>query len=277
MTTPVEHLIEVGGKRAQYYTEGEGDPILFLPGFLGVWEGTRGRYPTLSAHFQLVGLNWPGVNLSERLDGRHTIESYSRFLLDFVNASNLPIRKVVASSIACLTTLTALSSDPNTFDKLAFFSPTDDYQHLWYGRFLMDASRSLGERRTFKIARSLTENRMLMGTIMKFVMPYTSADNESVSRYQRNARDRIPIEVSYQVLQDVLSKKWTYLFERTRVPTLMIAGQNDRLALQERARKVASLNPNAKLIILMNEDHHIRLENNKQLVDEEILKFFGPS
>jgi pimeloyl-ACP methyl ester carboxylesterase len=272
MSELVEDDILVNGVKTHLYREGAGEAILFLTGYPTIWEGQQGRYPRVAAQFQIVGLDWPGWGQSQRLSRPHTIKAYAHFLIELNKSIGSRVRKVVTKSFAGLVALTALRLEPQLFDRVIFLNPAADYRHFPSAKFSLWFLRRLGEARTIKTLQFVDERLNLVEWLTKSMLP-RSADRARVQRYWVNIHDRIGHDVSYQLLDDLMSRTWSELFAQASLPVLLIAGENDKIARLERVEKIAASNPSLELLVLPGEDHHVQSDANAHLVDSEMLKF----
>ena len=78
-----EEFLLVGGIRVRYRDEGarEEPPVLLLHGIGRSLEDWEGLYARLAPDHRVISVDLPGFGLSERTEGRYSMESMARFVL----------------------------------------------------------------------------------------------------------------------------------------------------------------------------------------------------
>jgi pimeloyl-ACP methyl ester carboxylesterase len=114
--------------RVTYETLGTGSPLLLLPAFstVSTRQEMRELAKLLSAHFQVIALDWIGFGESSRPSLDYKPAIYQRLIEDFVTSFDTPI-SVIAAGHAAGYTLQLANKCPTVFSRIVLVAPT------WHG------------------------------------------------------------------------------------------------------------------------------------------------
>ncbi|MGH8002451.1 MAG: alpha/beta fold hydrolase [Brasilonema sp.] len=112
--------------RIVYETLGKGSQLLLLPAFSTVSMRSEmseiGKL--LSAHFQVVAVDWPGFGQSSRLAVNYRPALYQQFLKDFVTSVLETPVAVVAAGHSAAYVLQLANQLPSVFSRIVLVAPT---------------------------------------------------------------------------------------------------------------------------------------------------------
>jgi len=226
---------------------GDGGPrVLFVHGFRGDHQGLLGVAGALpEARFVLPDL--PGFGKTRPLSDKHSIENYSRWLVDFVDRAG-PFDAVLAHSFGTLVLSRALA-DGLVADRVLLQNPITTTQKGGLINSIADAYYELGKKPGSNLLRSQLVVRGMSGAlttswkpgVRKFIHAQHSAH---FSTYATN-------QSVYEGYQAATSSNVLDYAQHLPSKTLIVAGERDIVAplagqktLAERTR--AELNVIAK-------------------------------
>ena len=117
-----EIFVEAGGGRAQVFTAGSGDPLVYLQGGLGLqlWPPFLDR---IAAEFTVYAPVMPGIGKSEAIDGLDDILDLSLYHYDLLDALELEAPHVVGHFFGAMIAAETSALCPHRVDRLVLSSP----------------------------------------------------------------------------------------------------------------------------------------------------------
>lgn len=98
--SPWRHeFIETNNVRLHYVTQGEGELVILLHGFLEFWYSWRHQLPQLSRHFKVVALDLRGCNDSDKPRGGYDFETLTQDIQGLINALGYQQARIVGHGL----------------------------------------------------------------------------------------------------------------------------------------------------------------------------------
>jgi pimeloyl-ACP methyl ester carboxylesterase len=230
MSTEADFLDEaqfvgVQGLKLEMIVKGEGPPLLFLHGMDGV-EGCSRIIDMLARDFSVYAPSHPGFGASELPRAFSTIDDLAYFYLDLLDHFELRDVTVVGFSLGGWIAAEMLVKDASRVSKLVLGAP-------------------LGLRMADKRAAHLTDLFMLDPKEIDATMQVTPpSKNSNLATLSERTLERIARNAESVCLFGwspyLCNPKLHLRLHRIRVPTVVLWGEDDRLAPLEYARAFAA-------------------------------------
>jgi epoxide hydrolase 4 len=88
-------FVETNNIRLHYVTQGEGELVILLHGFLEFWYSWRHQLPILSRHFKVVAPDLRGYNDSDKPEGGYDLENLCRDIQGLIEALGYQKARIV--------------------------------------------------------------------------------------------------------------------------------------------------------------------------------------
>jgi pimeloyl-ACP methyl ester carboxylesterase len=220
-------FVNVGDVRVRYMEEGrrnEGTPLLIVHGYNGSCDYWYPHtIPVLAQERWVIAPDLPGNGLSGKLP-QHTLDSYSSFILDFLDALGLEKVDLMGHSMGGMIGIAAASRHPERFRKLVLIDSAglpELVKRPWLAPIQMLGDSSLRQVRYYP-------------TFVKIGL-----------------RARTPREG----LKMVRNESVAGMLADLSVPTLILWGSRDRVVPLEHGAYMAQHIPGARLAIIRGAGH----------------------
>jgi len=239
---------ELSDVRCYYEVLGQGDPLLLIPG-LGLtcrtWEEVA---PELAQHFSLILLDNRGIGLSAPKRPPRTLADYSADVIELLDHLQLDRVHVLGLSLGGIIAQRVAVDHPSRVNRLVLVSCTDRFSP-----YLQQTAQLLGHA----LLRFSWEQFVRMSEMLGTCPEYFDRENAQVERRIR-AKCAGPSNrrgVACQ-LRCVARSEMEPSDYRILAPTLVIAGQDDRLIPSCYARNMAEKIPHSQFVLLPNIGHN---------------------
>jgi pimeloyl-ACP methyl ester carboxylesterase len=254
---PVAYFDEDAGASA-------GDPLLFIHGLVGDFT----HFEHVAPHFaraghRVAGLDLPGCGISHKPLSRHSIDSYARLVLDWMDHLGLRRATLVGHSAGGMVSARAALLAPERVERLVLLS-------------------SAGLRRYSKplqwIARAVMRPRLLHMSLERLAMPMLDQvfveRNEYTAKFIADSLNR-PIyptlpemaKVFHDLAPDLVSSEILDKASRLSMPVLVLWGDSDRLIHADGIAELASCLPKATFKSLTRCGHMPMIERPADVVE----------
>lgn len=254
-TNQYSKFIEIDGMQVHYRDEGNGFPIVLLHGTAASLQTWNAWTKELAKNYRVIRMDLPAFGLTgPNKNADYSIKSYTQFLHQFLTKIKVDKFYVAGNSLGGNIAWNYAEEHPNEVEKL----------------ILIDASglpTNKPQPWIFNLARTPILNSLFLYITPKFIIrkniEQVYADDskitdELITRYHELAlragnrqafidRAKLDIDVDKNVNFDKLKSIQT--------PTLIIWGANDNWIPLENGKKMDSLMPNSKLVIIKNSGH----------------------
>jgi len=259
-TTRIAHLPE--GPVA-YFDEGKGDPLIFVHGLVGDFTHFEHVAPAFAAGHRVAGLDLPGCGISSKPPTRHSIESYAKHLLGWMDHIDAQRATLVGHSAGGLVSAKAAMLAPGRIDKLVLLS-------------------SAGLRRYSRplqwLARAVIRPELLRVSLERLAMPMLDQvfveRNEYTAKFIADSLDR-PVhptlmemaKVFHDLTPDLVGCEVLDSARRLPMPVLVLWGDRDRLIHEDGIAELASGLPRATFRALSRCGHMPMIERPAEVIE----------
>ena len=255
--TPVS-VVTTRGARISYSRTGTGAPVLLIQGVGAIGNAWRPQVEGLQDRFSMIAFDNRGIGASTITDGSLSIEAMADDALAILDAEGIDRCHVVGHSMGGLIAMQLALTSPRRVRSLTLLSTFPDGKsgsrltlpNLWTGiRTVIGTKRS--RRNAFMSLvvspNGVREHREQLAEEMRRLFGRDLSQQPSIIRRQLRAMSRF-------------DPKWRLrCLAATR--TLVVTGKQDRIALPEHGRKLASAIPGATYIELDNAGHAVPIES----------------
>jgi pimeloyl-ACP methyl ester carboxylesterase len=227
LSSEANRFVNVGAVRVRYMDEGtqnEGAPLLIVHGYNGSCDYWYPHtVPVLAQERRVLAIDLPGNGLSGKLP-HHTLDSYSSFIIDFLDALGIAKVDLMGHSMGGMIGIAAASRHPERFRKLVLIDSAglpELVKRPWLAPIQMLGDSSLRQVRYYP-------------TFVKIGL-----------------RAKTPREG----LKMVRSESVAGMLGDLSVPTLILWGSRDRVVPLEHGAYMAQHIPGARLAIIRGAGH----------------------
>ena len=280
--TPQHHTTKLLGNAFHYweYNSDKQPTIVVIHGYRGTHHGLE-RVIAHMPEYRFIVPDLPGFGKSAPLAGEHTIESYAEAMAAFIKQQSLGGSIVLGHSMGSIVAAELAKTHPDIMDLLILVNPIASHPlkgasglivspsilyHWLGGKALPSAlGRKLLDSKTFLLFGSIlmakTHDKQLRRLIHNNHLAHmTEYDNPTML---------------YEAYLGSLSGTVTDRAPHIKVPTLLVAGDNDDLAPPTTQRRLVSQLPSAELIVIDRVGHLIHYETPleaAEAIDQFIVK-----
>ena len=251
-------FVSARGARVSYTRTGTGAPVLLIQGVGAIGDAWRPQVEGLRDRFSLITFDNRGIGASTITDGSLSIEAMADDALAILDAEGIDRCHVVGHSMGGLIAMQLALTSPRRVRSLTLLSTFPDGQsgsrltwaNLWTGiRTVIGTKKS--RRNAFMSLvisrRGMREHRERLAEEMQLLFDRDLSRQPSIIRRQLRAMSRFDPTWRLRCLA------------ATR--TLVVTGKEDRIALPEHGRKLASAIPGAMYLELENAGHAVPIES----------------
>ena len=239
---------ELSDVRCYYEVLGHGDPLLLIPG-LGLtcrtWEEVA---PELAQHFSLILLDNRGIGQSQAKRPPRSLADYSADVVELLDELQLDRVHVLGLSLGGIIAQRVAVDHPGRVNRLVLVSCTDRFS-----AYLQQTAQLLGHA----LRRFSWESFVRMSEMLGTSPEYFDRENAQVEQRIR-AKCAAPSNrrgVACQ-LRCVARSEMEPSDYRILAPTLVIAGQDDRLIPSCYAQSMAAKIPHSQFVLFPKIGHN---------------------
>lgn len=268
------HLPTADGGTVHVVEVGTGRPIVLLHGVTLQWWVWSPLMRLLSDRYRVIAWDMPGHGESELGSDGFTMETLCRDLAMVLRELDCRDAVVAGHSLGGCLLGNAVARERETFAErvagLAFVATAANlsdnlFRHgsaktLWgaAGGLLLLGLRKPNPNMTW------SENDLSTGVLAQAFGPHATAEMVSVVRHMTAT---FPADTSVRAAKVLTSHDARAALPTVTVPTLVIAGEYDRLLPPDHAREIADLVPSAHYVELGGIGHQIMQEAPRELAD----------
>ena len=258
--------VSVNGLKLFYEIEGEGEPVLLIPGFAaGRWIWFK-QTADLSRQFRVIVFDPRGVSASDKPEGAQTIGLLADDIAHLLKTIGIESAHIVGASFGGFVAQEFALKYPAMTQKLvlcctSFGGPN----HVAPEReTLMALASSKGLN---------SEERMRANLLLAFTPEYIRTQVAEVDRViHLRAENEVPEHIYMNQLQAAMSFNAESRVERITSPTLVLSGDADVIVPVQNSRNLAAKIPGAQLQIIKGGSHTFFIERAEEF--NEILSEF---
>jgi len=237
-----------------YDSTGNGPPVLLIHGFpldRTIWSG---QVAPLSRGFHVISPDLPGHGRTPAFDGPASMDRFARGLFDLMDRLSLPRFSVAGHSMGGYIVFAMLRARPERLERIA----------LVCTRAAADSAEAR-RAREINAARVLAEGPGFLAESMAERVLGANPEPALASRVRDIIRAASPAGVATALRGMAARPDSTPLLQSIRVPTLVVAGREDKIVPVEEARAMAASIPGARLQVLDGAGHIPMLERPEDL------------
>lgn len=258
---------QINGISVYYEIHGKGESLILIAGLGSDHRFWQANISILAAHFQVVVFDTRGIGLTDAPDDVYTMELFTDDLAGLMDALNLEKANILGFSMGGLIAQMFALSYPNRVSKLILavsFAVMNVQARLFLDAVLAVYENGDSPKQMFAlIVPWLYSARFLGDPKNAAYLEYDETDPHQQPMYAWRAQYLAQRQYSsLPFLSDI------------QVPTLVLAGEQDRLALVEDAEVLASHIGQARPKIIPDSGHLINYEQPK-LFHKHVLNFLG--
>ena len=253
-----EQYVDVGGLKLCYQEQGEGPPVVILPGLGTSIDYWQLNIPALARSHRVLAVDLPGLAKSDKPEASYDLEWMTDRLVAFMDARNVPKADVIGGSMGGHLAMLMALKHPERVGKLVLMGTSGVWpkpgilldlalKGLWNDTIVTDHMRRNWPGIFARIVRHQTP---VAARILAYQMSVRAvgtafgAEGRAASRALRS--------IFYHSLRDRLSE--------LRNPTLLIFGQHDPIHVPADGQYMAAHMPNARLVVVPDAAHEVMLD-----------------
>ncbi len=255
-----KHRAQIYNKETWYWQAGpdKKPAVILLHGFSGTHEGMAPMADSLKG-WRLIIPDLPGCGLSQPLKGKHTLENYSLWLDDFLQALGLGEVIVVGYSFGARLALAFSSSRPHKVKKLVLITPAVRAE-TFIARLSLLAF-TITEILPLHLQKKWLFNRLFKGVSNKIIFKSSGKKRrQKLIAMDALAVKSLDIRANIEMFDEFYRSESLINGEKIHVPTLIIAGDKDEVATVKSVTELQARFSNAELKIMKSSGHILVLE-----------------
>ena len=260
--------VSVNGLGLFYEIEGEGEPVVLIPGFAaGRWIWFK-QTADLSRKFRVIVFDPRGVSESDKPEGSQTIGLLADDIAHLLQTIGIESAHIVGASFG------------------GFVAQEFALEYPAMTRRLVLCCTSFGgpkhvapERETLMALASTkglnSEERMRANLLLAFTPEYLQSQVAEVDRVVHlRAENEVPEHIYMSQLQAAMSFNAESRVEKIASPTLVLSGDADVIVPVENSRNLATKIPGAQLQIIEGASHTFFIEQAEKF-NQIVSEFLG--
>jgi pimeloyl-ACP methyl ester carboxylesterase len=259
----------VNGLNLYYEIEGDGEPLVLIPGFaVGRWIWFK-QTDELAQDFRVITFDPRGVSASDKPEGPQSIALLADDLAHLLQAIGVTSAHIVGASFGGFVAQEFALKYPSMVRKLVLCCTSSGGPN-----HVVPAPETLQAIASTKGLNS--EERMRANLLMAFTPEYVRTQVDEVERIVHlRATNDVPEHVYLGQLQAAMNFNAEERVERIENPTLVLTGDADVIVPAQNSRNLAAKIPNATLCVIEGGSHTFFIEQAREfnhLVKEFLLR-----
>jgi pimeloyl-ACP methyl ester carboxylesterase len=248
----------VNGLNLFYEIEGEGEPVVLIPGFAaGRWIWFK-QTTELSRRFRVIIFDPRGVSASDKPEGSQTIALLADDVAHLLQSIGIESAHIVGASFGGFVAQEFALKYPSMTRKLVLCCTSFGGPH-----HVMPSSETLAALASTKGLNS--EERMRANLLLAFTPEYLQTQTSEVDRVVHlRAENKVPEHIYMSQLQAAVSFNAEARVERINSPTLVLSGDADVIVPVQNSRNLAAKIPGAQLRIIEGGSHTFFIEQSPE-------------
>ena len=246
--------ISVNGLKLYYEIEGDGEPVVLIPGFAaGRWIWFK-QTSDLSRHFRVVVFDPRGVSASDKPEGSQTIGLLADDVAHLLQTIGIESAHIVGASFGGFVAQEFALKYPSMTRKLVLCCTS-------FGgpNHVVPAPETLLALASTKGLNS--EERMRANLLMAFTPEYVRTQVAEVDHVvQLRATNEVPEHIYLSQLEAAIRFDVESKLDEIGIPTLVLSGDADVIVPVQNSRNLAAKIPGAELRIVTGGSHTFFIE-----------------
>ena len=257
----------INGISLYYEVHGQGHPLMLISGLGGDHTFWQASLPVLAAHFQVIVYDTRGIGQTDAPEGPYSMAVLAEDLVALLDALHLPKAHLLGFSMGGQIAQAFALAYPDRVEKLilaATFARMNAQARLFLDAVLSVYEGGCSAKQMYELILPwLLSSAFLSHPANADYLVFDDADPYPQSRQAWRAQ--------YDAQRQYCSLS---ALPGLQLPTLVLAGAQDRLVPIEDGQLLASRIPNAQLVILPDSGHLINYEQ-ADLFHQCILQFLA--
>jgi len=246
--------VSVNGLKLYYEIEGDGEPVVLIPGFAaGRWIWFK-QTEDLSRNFRVIIFDPRGVSASDKPEGSQTISLLADDIAHLLETIGIESAHIVGASFGGFVAQEFALKYPAMTRKLVLCCTS-------FGgpNHIVPAPETLEAIASTKGLNS--EERMRANLLLAFTPEYVRTQVDEIDRIVHlRATNEVPEHIYLSQLQAAMSFNVESRLEEIKSPTLVLSGDADIIVPVQNSRNLATKIPGAKLQIVEGGSHTFFIE-----------------
>jgi len=246
--------VSVNGLKLYYEIEGDGEPVVLIPGFAaGRWIWFK-QTEDLSRNFRVIIFDPRGVSVSDKPEGQQTITLLADDIAHLLETIGIESAHIVGASFGGFVAQEFVLKYPAMTRKLVLCCTS-------FGgpNHIVPAPETLEAIASTKGLNS--EERMRANLLLAFTPEYVQTQGDEIDRIVHlRATNEVPEHIYLSQLQAAMSFNAESRLEAIRSSTLVLSGDADIIVPVQNSRNLAAKIPGAKLQIVEGGSHTFFIE-----------------
>jgi len=260
--------VSVNGLKLFYETEGDGEPVVLIPGFAaGRWIWFK-QTTDLSREFRVIVFDPRGVSASDKPEGSQTIGLLADDISHLLQTIGIESAHIVGASFGGFVAQEFALKYPAMTRKLVLCCTS-------FG----GPNHMAPERETLMALASTkglnSEERMRANLLLAFTPEYLQTQTAEVDRVVHlRAENEVPEHIYMSQLQAAISFNAEARVKQIMSPTLVLSGDADVIVPVQNSRNLAAKIPGAQLRIIEGASHTFFIERAEEF-NQIVREFLG--
>jgi len=248
-------FVSVDGKKVHYIEKGNGEPVIFIHGFLYHTVMWKKNMDALAEKFKVYAIDLYGWGFSERLDEtEYGFERYAKQVMGFMDALNIPKASLVGQSMGGGISVHVAAYHPQRINRLILVDPAVlPYPETVTGRIYQ--LPFVGE-----FLNAIPGDGLLKSNLKKI---WFHDGSKVTDAYVEEVAQPLSIKGSYScmmyILRNVLKppfvEREANLLATMNKPILIIHGREDKAVPLENSKVLNDLWTGSKLVVFERAGH----------------------
>jgi pimeloyl-ACP methyl ester carboxylesterase len=256
----------VNGLKLYYEIEGDGEPVVLIPGFAaGRWIWFR-QTADLARNFRVIIFDPRGVSASDKPEGPQTIRLLADDVAHLLRTIGVESAHIVGASFGGFVAQEFALEYPSMTRKLVLCCTS-------FGgpNHVVPSAETLQALASTKGLNS--EERMRANLLLAFTPEYVRTEVVEIDRIvQLRATNEVPEHIYLSQLQAAVSFNAESRLKGIKSPTLVLSGDADVIVPVQNSRNLAATIPGAELKIVEGGSHTFFIEQS-EFVNDVITEF----
>jgi len=262
---------KVGDINIYYEIHGEGEPLVLIYGYVGHSELWFRQIPVLSKKYRVIAFDNRGVGRSDKPDIPYTMEMMAGDIAGLLDIIGVDAAHIFGISMGGMIAQHFVLSHPQRVISLILGCTYCGGVHS-----IQPGPESMAALFDFERMKKMTPEE-----VVRQAMPFCYSqkfieENPDIvdKRVAKQLEYPTPAHGATRQAGAIIGHDTYELLPKIKLPTLVIAGDDDRLIPIENSRILASRIPEAELVILKGVGHEFFIEDAEE-VNKTILDFLG--
>jgi len=264
-------ITKVGDINIYYEIHGKGEPLVLIYGYVGHSELWFRQVPVLSKKYQVIAFDNRGVGRSDKPDIPYTMTTMAADIAGLLDVIDVDAAHIFGISMGGMIAQHFALNYPQRVISLILGCTYCGGVHS-----IQPGPESMAALFDFERLRKMTPEE-----VTRQAMPFCYSQ-EFITKNPDIIEERVAKQLEYPTPDHgairqagaIMGHDTYELLPRIKLPTLVIAGDNDRLIPVGNSRILASRIPEAELVILKGPGHEFFIEAAEE-ANKTILDFLG--